>query len=137
MKTTRTACVGHSSFGIRHSALSLLLLAAAPAAAAPYGVGSNLNGHLGDGTTTNRTVFTAVDAGGVLVGKTLVAVSTSAAGLTYRVQFSATLGLWVDSLVAPAVLADDGTNQIVSVPYPALVAGLPPQFFRICVTITP
>jgi len=60
-----------------------------------------------------------------------------AAGLTYTAQFSATLGLWEDSVAVPTVLADDGTNQIVSVPYPALVAGLPGRFFRIRVTITP
>jgi hypothetical protein len=57
--------------------------------------------------------------------------------LTYTAQFSATLGVWEDSVAVPTVLADDGTNQIVSVPYPALVAGLSPQFFRIRVTITP
>ena len=41
------------------------------------------------------------------------------AGLTYTVQFSASLGSWQDSADTPVVLADDGTNQIVSIPYPA------------------
>ncbi len=59
------------------------------------------------------------------------------AGLTYSVEFSATLGVWEDSVAIPTVLADDGVNQIVSVPYPALVAGLPPQFFRLRMGITP
>jgi len=41
------------------------------------------------------------------------------AGLTYTVQFSPGLSSWQDSTDTPVVLADDGTNQIVSVPYPA------------------
>lgn len=54
-------------------------------------------------------------------------------GLTYTVQFSAGLSSWQDSTDTPTVLADDGTNQIVSVPYPA---GLTASgFFRISVTL--
>jgi hypothetical protein len=54
-------------------------------------------------------------------------------GLTYTVQFSAGLSSWQDSTNTPTVLADDGTNQIVSVPYPAgfTAAG----FFRVSVTL--
>jgi hypothetical protein len=60
-----------------------------------------------------------------------------AAGLTYSPQFSADLQTWVPSAVVPTVLADDGTNQIVSVPYPPFVGGKKARFFRISVTIAP
>ena len=40
-------------------------------------------------------------------------------GLVYTAQFSSDLSSWQDSTDTPTVLADDGTNQIVSVPYPA------------------
>ena len=57
------------------------------------------------------------------------------AGLTYAVQFSGDLSGWQNSTDTPAVLADDGTNQIVSVPYPAgFTAG---GFFRVRVTLAP
>ncbi len=55
------------------------------------------------------------------------------AGLTYTVRFSSDLSNWQDSTDTPIVLADDGTNQIVSVPYPAgWAAG---GFFRVRVSI--
>ena len=60
-----------------------------------------------------------------------------AAGLTYTVKFSADLSTWEDSTAAPTVLADDGVNQIVSVPYPALVVGQAPKFFQVRVDMTP
>jgi hypothetical protein len=59
------------------------------------------------------------------------------AGLTYTPQFSATLGIWQDSGAEPVVLADDGTHQIVSVPYPFFIAGKKAQFFRISVDLAP
>ncbi len=60
-----------------------------------------------------------------------------AAGLTYTPQFSATMSVWANSATVPTVLADDGTNQIVSVPYPFFVAGKKARFFRISLTIAP
>jgi hypothetical protein len=60
-----------------------------------------------------------------------------AAGLTYSPQFSADLQTWVPSAVVPTVLADDGTNQIVSVPYPPFVGGIKACFFRMRVTMAP
>ena len=60
-----------------------------------------------------------------------------AAGLTYTVQFSPGVTSWSNSADAPAVLADDGINQIVSVPYPALLIGAGVAFFRVQVTIAP
>ena len=61
----------------------------------------------------------------------------AAAGLTYTPQFSATLATWVNSAAVPTVLADDGTHQIVSVPYPPFVGGKKARFFRISVSIAP
>jgi hypothetical protein len=60
-----------------------------------------------------------------------------AAGLTYTPQFSADLQTWVPSAVVPTVLADDGINQIVSVPYPQFLSGKKARFFRISVSIAP
>lgn len=60
-----------------------------------------------------------------------------AAGLTYTPQFSANLTDWQDSTATPTVLADDGTHQIVSVPYPVFIAGEKPRFFHVVVTMTP
>ncbi len=61
-----------------------------------------------------------------------------AAGLTYTVQFSASLGVWVNSTAIPTVLATDGEIDAVSVPYPATIttpAGEEqPKFFRVGVS---
>ena len=59
------------------------------------------------------------------------------AGLTYVVEFSAALSTWSASAVTPTVLADDGTNQIVSVPFPAFPGGMTQGFFRVNVTLAP
>jgi hypothetical protein len=61
----------------------------------------------------------------------------AAAGLTYTPQFSANLSTWVSSAAVPTVLADDGTHQAVSVPYPFFIAGKKARFFRIQVSISP
>jgi hypothetical protein len=61
----------------------------------------------------------------------------ASAGLTYVVQFSADLNSWTASAVAPTVLADDGTLQIVSVPYVPFVQGKKARFFRVQVSIAP
>jgi hypothetical protein len=61
----------------------------------------------------------------------------ASAGLTYTPQFSPDMITWQDSAATPTVLADDGTNQIVSVPYPVFIAGKKARFFRISVTINP
>jgi len=58
------------------------------------------------------------------------------AGLTYTPQFSSTLATWQAS-DEPTVLADDGVNQIVSVPYPALGPGETRSFFRVMVSLAP
>ena len=61
----------------------------------------------------------------------------STARLTYAVQFSVNLTAWQDSTDTPTVLADDGVNQIVSVPYPPQVGAQQAKFFRIQVTLAP
>jgi hypothetical protein len=60
-----------------------------------------------------------------------------AAGLTYTPQFSANLTTWQDSSAVPTVLADDGTWQVVSVPYTRSIAGRKATFFRIAVDLAP
>ena len=59
------------------------------------------------------------------------------AGLTYTPQFSGDLLTWLPSATPPTVLADDGTHQIVSIPYPPFVGGKKARFFKISVTIAP
>ena len=59
-----------------------------------------------------------------------------AAGLTYTPQFSATLATWQDG-TSTTVLADDGTWQIVSVPFPAPTGGVVLHFVRLSVSIAP
>lgn len=60
-----------------------------------------------------------------------------AAGLTYTPEFSADMATWQPSNVMPRVLADDGTFQIVTVPYLRAVAGAKARFFRIRISIAP
>jgi hypothetical protein len=59
----------------------------------------------------------------------------AAAGLTYTVQFSADLGAWQNSTAQPAVLADDGIHQIVSVPYSSFIAERRAGFYKITVVL--
>lgn len=63
--------------------------------------------------------------------------SFAADGLLYTPQFSANLTTWQPSSVTPVVLADDGTYQIVTVPYPPLVGGRKARFFRVSISLTP
>ncbi len=57
----------------------------------------------------------------------------AAAGLTYTPRFSADLTTWEDSATVPTVLADNGTHQVVSVPFPPLAGG----FFQLRVSVAP
>ena len=59
----------------------------------------------------------------------------ASAGLTYTLQFSADLTSWVNSSDAPSVVADDGTLQVVTVPYPLFKNGNKAGFFRVVVTL--
>ena len=56
------------------------------------------------------------------------------AGLSYAVEFSADLASWVPGAVAPTVIADDGTLQAVTVPYPFFINGKKARFFRVVIT---
>lgn len=53
------------------------------------------------------------------------------AGLSYIAEFSADLATWKASSSTPSILADDGTTQVVSVPYPFFVNGKKATFFRV------
>ena len=56
--------------------------------------------------------------------------------LTYLQRFSPDLTDWKDSNAAPTVLADDGSNEVVSLPFPANIRG-GTGFFQLDVRITP
>ncbi len=59
------------------------------------------------------------------------------AGLTYTPQFSVSMTSWQNSSVTPTILADDGTYQLVSVPYPRFIGGKKARFSRVSVSIFP
>lgn len=61
----------------------------------------------------------------------------AALGITYTVQFSADMITWQSSTVIPTVLADDGTYQIVSVPYPFFIGKKKARFFHVVISISP
>ena len=60
----------------------------------------------------------------------------AAVGLIYSPEFSWGLGPWSPCLVTPTVLADDGTYQVVSVPFPPLPYGQTSCFFHVKVTVS-
>ncbi|MBX7211894.1 MAG: choice-of-anchor D domain-containing protein [Verrucomicrobiaceae bacterium] len=61
----------------------------------------------------------------------------AAAGLIYTPQFNLAMqgNAWEDSTDTPTVLADDGTDEIVAVPYP--ISAVAKGFFRLRVTLSP
>lgn len=61
----------------------------------------------------------------------------AAAGITYTVGFSGNLAAWENSAASPMVLTDDGTYQVVKVPFPALASGLEARFVRLSISATP
>ena len=60
-----------------------------------------------------------------------------AAGLVYTPQYSSDLVTWVNGNSSAAVLADDGTLQIASLPYLNFILGRRVRFFRLAVSLTP
>ncbi|MCX6854726.1 MAG: Ig-like domain-containing protein, partial [Verrucomicrobia bacterium] len=54
-------------------------------------------------------------------------------GITYTVQFSATLGTWQNSTATPTVLAAQNGVELVSVKFPLTVGGRKARFMRISV----
>lgn len=59
----------------------------------------------------------------------------SSLGLICTVEFSAGLSSWAASAATPVSIANDGTIEAVSVPYPAILGGEPASFFRVRVTM--
>ena len=59
------------------------------------------------------------------------------AGLIYKVQFSGDLVKWVNSTATPTVIADDGTIEAVTVPYPFFAGTKKARFFRVSVALSP
>lgn len=58
----------------------------------------------------------------------------AANGLVYTPQFSADLTTWVNSTATPAVVADGGEIEAVSIRYPFFIDGRKPRFFRLSVS---
>ena len=58
-------------------------------------------------------------------------------GLVYAAQFSVDMTSWQTSATPPMVLADDGTFQVVCVPYPILGGGQQARYFRVDVSLAP
>jgi hypothetical protein len=59
------------------------------------------------------------------------------AGLAYVPSFSANLNLW-EASGTPSVVADNGTYELLCVPYPAsLTGGAVPKFFRVEINLAP
>ena len=58
----------------------------------------------------------------------------AAVGLTYAVEFGADLSGWTLNNDVPFVIAEDSEIEAVIVPFPALINGLVPHYFRIKVT---
>ena len=83
------------------------------------------------------TAFESIAAGIDFRALFVRRVDYVAAGLTYAVQFSADMLSWTASAAVPVVLANDGTYQVVSVPYPPFVNGRKARFFRVQVSIVP
>ena len=61
----------------------------------------------------------------------------AAAGLTYTPQFSTDLITWTDASVIPTILADNGSYEIVSIPYSPFIQGKKARFFRVTLSLTP
>ena len=95
--------------------------------------GGGAIGATGQPTTVFEPTATGIDYRALFVRRK----DYAAAGLTYTPQFSADMLTWANSAAVPAVLADDGTYQIGSVPYPPFVGGKKARFFRISVTLAP
>lgn len=60
-----------------------------------------------------------------------------ATGLAYIPEFSVKMVSWTPSTAIPSVLADDGTHQLVSVPFTRSIGGRKAQFARVRVTNFP
>ncbi|WP_395736406.1 beta strand repeat-containing protein [Prosthecobacter sp.] len=87
----------------------------------------------GQPTAAFETTLTVPDNRALFVRRTDYSLS----GLTYTVQFSADLTTWQTTTATPSVLADDGTYQILSVPYLNFIGGKKARYFRVQVNAAP
>ena len=76
-------------------------------------------------------VLAPTDTGGGLRGVFVRKKDREIAGVVYRPQFSSNLVVWHDADGLPAILADDGEVEIVSLAAPATLDGKPARFFRV------
>jgi alpha-tubulin suppressor-like RCC1 family protein len=60
-----------------------------------------------------------------------------AQGISYQPHFSADMEVWGPGTAALVVLAEDASYEIVAMPFPDYIGALPPQFFKVSVTIAP
>lgn len=87
------------------------------AAAAPYGWGSNATGMLGDGSNTSRPIAVATDVSGVLSGKTITSIVSSAtAAHTLALTSDGKVYAWGENVEGQL-----GDNSTTSSPYPVAV----------------
>ena len=75
--------------------------------------------------------------GGVPMAEFIRRSDLAQAGLTYTVQFSSKLKAWETWQGVPNLLATDGVNDVVGMPYPTLSDGVQARFFRVTVTVAP
>ncbi|MFM2166724.1 MAG: hypothetical protein RIS79_1095 [Verrucomicrobiota bacterium] len=103
-----------------HAVLAAAFLATTAvmhAAAAPYGWGYNSSGMLGDGSNTNRPSAVATDVSGVLSGKTITAIVSSAtAAHTLALTSDGKVYAWGENTEGQL-----GDNSTTSYPYPVAV----------------
>ncbi|MFZ9936584.1 MAG: fibronectin type III domain-containing protein [Luteolibacter sp.] len=77
------------------------------------------------------TVLVPAQTGGDFRGVFVRRKDREIAGVVYRPQFSSNLLTWHDADGLPAILADDGEVEIVSLPGPGALDGKPARFFRL------
>ncbi len=106
---------------------------------APLNAGGGTLGYVGNTVVSGGPVVGSVTVDNVITRYALFVRRTdhAASGIAYTVSFSAGLMTWEAAAVAPTVLADDGTYQVVSVPFPATVDGSEARFFRVGVSALP
>ena len=106
----------------------------------------------GTNPTVGQSNAISTNAGAITPGKPTVRVTNTGSGVifeamygrrkdyltaevSYTVEFSADLLTWVASTDTPAVIADNGVMQAVTVPYPFFINGKKAQFFHVIVTM--
>ena len=105
----------------------------------------------GTNPIVNQSGPISVSAGAISPGKPTVLLTNTPTGvvfqalygrrkdyltseLSYTVEFSGDLLTWVASTDNPAVVADNGVMQAVTIPYPLFISGKKARFFHVIVT---